>query len=364
MRTVLASSFTPTLDSGRALRTAGVVSALLAHGPVHLLHVPFGADEPAPELLALEGLTVQEVPVSRGARRALAVLGARLREHMPMTLARAVAPELRDAAIAAAGPDDRVIADGPTVAGTLLGFARQRPCVYLAHNLETSFRGTPTLTRFERRVLETFAESWMCTLADIHGGRELAPDAGALRHVPNVVRMPELPVPAVAGDPRILMLADYRYEPNAEAADWLAREVFPLVAAELPAARLDFAGRGLPAGVARADGVRELGFVDDLAATYAGASVIAVPLLRGGGSPLKFIEALSYARPVVATTHAAALLEGAVAGEHFLAAAEPQAFADALVTVLREGGGDLGRAGRDFVARQLSVEALAEAVAP
>ncbi|MGZ4200463.1 MAG: glycosyltransferase, partial [Thermoleophilaceae bacterium] len=47
-------------------------------------------------------------------------------------------------------------------------------------------------------------------------------------------------------------------------------------------------------------------------------------------SPLKFVEALAYGLPVVATSHAAAGLEAARAGEHYREADGPEAFADAL----------------------------------
>ena len=40
----IATSFTPTLDSGRARRTYGIVRALAAHGPVDLVYGAFGAD--------------------------------------------------------------------------------------------------------------------------------------------------------------------------------------------------------------------------------------------------------------------------------------------------------------------------------
>ena len=48
MRTILATSFTPTLDSGRARRTYGIVRALAAIGPVDLVYGAFGADAPDP----------------------------------------------------------------------------------------------------------------------------------------------------------------------------------------------------------------------------------------------------------------------------------------------------------------------------
>jgi glycosyltransferase involved in cell wall biosynthesis len=105
-----------------------------------------------------------------------------------------------------------------------------------------------------------------------------------------------------------------------------------------------------------------LGFVDDLRAQYARADAVVVPLLHGGGSPLKFVEALAFALPVVATEHAGALIEDARAGEHYLGAADADAFADALGLVLSDPAraGALGTAGRELVASSYSVAALSD----
>jgi glycosyltransferase involved in cell wall biosynthesis len=102
--------------------------------------------------------------------------------------------------------------------------------------------------------------------------------------------------------------------------------------------------------------------VDDLAAVYASARCAVVPLLQGGGTPLKLIEALAHGLPVVATPRAAAGLE-LRDGEHCLLADGGQAFANALVGVLRDGAPELGRRGRELVAERYSIEALSALVA-
>ncbi|MET0604438.1 MAG: hypothetical protein ABW167_20805, partial [Baekduia sp.] len=68
---------TPVLGTGQALRVATLLRALAATGPgVHVLYVRFGADEPAPALQAVDGLTFEAVEPSRGARRALTYASA------------------------------------------------------------------------------------------------------------------------------------------------------------------------------------------------------------------------------------------------------------------------------------------------
>ena len=71
MTTLVVSSYMPTRASGRAVRTYGIVRALVADGPVDLLHTGFGADAPDPAYEGLDGLHLHPVSSSRGARRAL-----------------------------------------------------------------------------------------------------------------------------------------------------------------------------------------------------------------------------------------------------------------------------------------------------
>jgi glycosyltransferase involved in cell wall biosynthesis len=108
--------------------------------------------------------------------------------------------------------------------------------------------------------------------------------------------------------------------------------------------------------------VEALGFVDDLDAVYAGARCAVVPLLQGGGTPLKLIEALAHGLPVIATSRAAAGLE-LHDGEDCLLADDAPSFAAALVRVLREGSPELGARGRRLAAESYSVEALSELLA-
>ena len=87
-----------------------------------------------------------------------------------------------------------------------------------------------------------------------------------------------------------------------------------------------------------------------------------VPLLQGGGTPLKLIEALAYRLPVVATSRAV----GGLAvrdGEHCLVADGAEAFAAALVRVLRDGASELAHRGRELAAERYSIEALSRLLA-
>jgi glycosyltransferase involved in cell wall biosynthesis len=360
MPDLIVTSVTPNLKTGRGVRTYGVTAALAQHRRVEVAYAVFDWPAPAAEYEALPNVTFRPLEVSRGAARAVEYLRARLR-RVPSGFARGVSPELAKAA--QGQPDDvRVIADGPTVAAALLPLARGRPVVYLAHNLESSFRTdrAGVLERFERGLLQTFSESWMATRADERGAIELAGEHARTRYVPNVVDLDAIePVRRTAGQ-RAVFVGDFTYAFNREALAFLADEILPRVWERRPKLRLAVVGRGA-GDLVLDERIEILGFLPDLRSAYGGADLAVVPLLRGGGSPLKFVEALAFGLPVVATDHAARLIEDGEPGTHFLSADGPQGFADAVERLLSEPvlGAALGAAGRALVERSYSTRALA-----
>lgn len=370
MTDLLVTTHTPTLDSGRALRTYGIARALAAHAPLDVLYVRFGAATAAQAYLEAEGLTLHPIEPSRGGGRARAYARARL-QRVPSGFARGISAEL----VAAAGelanrPDcGRVVADGPTAAAALRSLIRRRPVIYNAHNLESAFRhdvdarglgSRRGLAAFERRILNSCVESWMPSRADVEGAQALAPGA-RVRYVPNVVDVRRIaPRFSQPGKRRSLFLADFTYAPNLRGLDFLLEDVYPRVWKELPDAELLLAGRGLERLPARPQ-VTQLGYVEDVAATYALADCALAPLRDGGGSPLKFIEALAYGLPVIATPRAAKGLE-VRPNEHFLQGEDGAGFASQVLRTLREGAPDVAARGRALVEADYSIEALARAI--
>lgn len=366
-RTVVASSYMPAVRSGRGVRTYGIVRALAAHGPVDLVHLPFGASAVSAHYADVPGLTLHHVTSSRGPRRAATYGRSRL-AGVPDAVARGVSPDLADAAAEHAAEADRVVADDPMAAVALGRLARARPVIYSAHNLESAFRTDwgprERLVAFERGLLERAAETWMPSPADLAGAARIAP-AARLRLVPNVVDVGAIaPAPGPPPEPRALFVADLSYAPNREGLDFLLAEVLPRTWAQAPELQVDIVGRGLDPPPPADPRVRFLGFVDDLDGAYARATCALVPLLRGGGSPLKFVEALAHALPVVATPKAAAGLT-LRPGEHYLEGDGPDGFAAAIVRALDpERGQTVGAAGRAVAEREYSIEALVALLTP
>lgn len=373
MRDLLVSTHTPVLRTGQAVRTYGVARALAAHRELDLLYVRFGADEPDAAFRAIPGISFHEAVASRGIARLLSYAGARA-GGVPAGFARGCSPELAAQTRALASEDGRgrVIADGPIAAAALRALAHRRPVIYNAHNLESGLRGEAgavgalharAMRRFERGLLARAAESWMVSEPDLAGARALCPTA-KLRYAPNVVDVASIaPVSPQASEQRAIFVASFRYTPNRNGLRFLIDEVFPLVWAELPSARLALVGAGLEQPPCEDPRVEVLGFVENLADVYASASCAVVPLLQSGGTPLKLIEALAYGLPVIATRLAASGL-ALIDGQHCLLADTAAAFASALVRVLRDGAPELASSGRELVAERYSIGALTALLAP
>jgi glycosyltransferase involved in cell wall biosynthesis len=368
MRSVIASSFTPTLDSGRARRTYGIVRALAAHGRVDLVYGAFGAERPDPAYESIPGLSLHRVERPGRVERLPAYLRART-AGVPGDFARGIWPGVarRTAQLAAVDRGTRVVAEGPVAASALLPFAARHSAVYDAHNLEYPFRhrldeaamSEAALRRFEARLLRTFAESWMVSRADVEGAEALVPTA-RVRLVPNVVDVAAIePVPPRKGERAVLFVADLSYEPNRGALDFLIEEAMPSLWERAPDVRLVVAGKGSETIRITDSRIEPSGFVPDLRDLYLEAGCVAVPLLEGGGSPLKFVEALAYGVPVAATPLAAAGLE-AQAGAHYSeGAGNGEPFARAIETALDPAqGNSMAVAGRELAEREYSIEAL------
>jgi glycosyltransferase involved in cell wall biosynthesis len=364
---LLVTTHTPVLRSGQMVRTYGVARALAAHGGLTLLYVRFEGDGPDRAFRSIPGVDLREVVPSRGARRAATYARAALR-GVPRGFARGISPELiaESARIAVTDGCDRVIADGPIAAAALTSLSTRRPVIYNAHNLESSFREEiegggrrfgRRLAAFERGVLARSEESWMVSETDIRAAKELCPGA-KLRYVPNVVDVAAIaPVDGTGSEQRALFVANFAYEPNRTGLSFLLERVFPLVWDELPDARLALVGAGLAQDLATDERVEVLGFVEDLADAYRRAACAVVPLLQGGGTPLKFIEALAYGLPVIATPRAAAGL-AVRDGVDCLLAEDERTFAAAIVEVMRSGAPAIGARGRELALARYSIDAL------
>ena len=100
----------------------------------------------------------------------------------------------------------------------------------------------------------------------------------------------------------IIFTGDYSRDPNASAAQWLAKKIMPLVWKSNPDIKLTFLGSN-PEKIRNLSGpsIEITGFVKDLQPHYEQARIFVCPLLYGAGVKGKVSESIAFGLPVVST---------------------------------------------------------------
>jgi glycosyltransferase involved in cell wall biosynthesis len=135
----------------------------------------------------------------------------------------------------------------------------------------------------------------------------------------------------------LVFVGSMDWAPNVDGVQWFIEEILPLIRAVRPELRFLVVGRSPDArmqALARENpGVQFTGTVPDVRPYLWGATASVVPLRIGGGTRLKIYESMAAKVPVVSTTIGA---EGLPVRhqEHFLAADDPQSFAQACLRYL------------------------------
>lgn len=123
--------------------------------------------------------------------------------------------------------------------------------------------------------------------------------------IPNVLDLQEYQGDYGPRDFRsLLYTGSFGYIANYEAMFWFAREVFPLIQArDQLKVRVtgNTAGRDLAPLRSACPQIEFTGFVDDIRPYFAQSGICVVPILSGGSTRLKIIEAMAWGTPVVST---------------------------------------------------------------
>jgi glycosyltransferase involved in cell wall biosynthesis len=209
-------------------------------------------------------------------------------------------------------------------------------------------------------------EAWACrqvdavvAVSDVDASalRRIAPDAD-ISVVPNGLDVQSYAsfASAEALPPQSLVFTgtmDYR--PNVDAALWFAQHVYPLIQGCVPEAWFYIVGRRPHRRLnvlQDVPGIVLTGGVPDTRPYIGAAAVYVIPLLSGGGTRFKVLEAMSMRCPIVSTSMGC---DGfpVVSGREVLLADEPEAFAAHVVGLLNDGDQRraLGEAGLGFAGR-------------
>lgn len=209
--------------------------------------------------------------------------------------------------------------------------------VRLAHR-----RFAMACSRMEAELLPRFDKLLVTSKAD--ADRIQVPTAV----YPNTI--PLIPAPVRNERHTIVFTGNLEYQPNISAVRYFSTRIWPAIRQADPQVTWELVGKNPHAVAALVQDdprIQLTGPVDDAVGRIANARLAVVPLLAGSGTRIKILEAWAAATPVVSTTLGAEGLNY-TPGEELLVADTPDAFAQAVLKLLRDASlrGRMGAAGR------------------
>ena len=324
-------------DRRRALE--GLVPKLRAEPPViqptHMRRSP----KHLPRLvrLRLQGAPYLVAKHDNSAMRALVERHVRARDYDVIYVGHvgmmAYLPAIRRLA-----PRARVILEEHNVEWEI--FERLAPTFRFALRQATRLEAR-ALRRYERRALRTANAVIAISDADAAAFQKLAGIQATV--VPTFIPPASRRVESTRS-PALAYTGLLAWQPNAQGLDWFCKDVWPLVRERLPEATLTIAGPGLERDSGGSlivprpwsvEGIRTVGYVNDLEEVYAKSVAMIAPIIGGSGVRMKLLESMRAGMPTVTTTDGAAGLD-VVDGREMFVADTPVAFAERTVTLLSD----------------------------
>ena len=152
------------------------------------------------------------------------------------------------------------------------------------------------------KMSESFLSKVKCSFCS----NQLEPPYSKSVFLHNVTTISEI-IPAITETTpvRMLIVGWLDFWPNKNGVLYFVENILPKIRKENPVAELYIVGKSKDSEFLKrlneTDGVRALGFVEDINAEYKNCRVVVVPVYQGAGTSVKFVEGLFVNRPIVST---------------------------------------------------------------
>jgi glycosyltransferase involved in cell wall biosynthesis len=137
----------------------------------------------------------------------------------------------------------------------------------------------------------------------------------------------------------LLWIGGLNQLPNRQGISYFLEEVYPEIKERMPDVKLEIIGGGVTERLRRMANtdasINLLGYVEDPLPQMQRASVFIAPILSGGGTRLKLLEAMSAGKAIVTTSIGCEGIEG-TDGTHFIVADTPKDFAKAIIKIIHD----------------------------
>lgn len=209
-----------------------------------------------------------------------------------------------------------------------------------ASNRLYRFRHGLPLLKLRAYLRQTLPRFQKCTVVSENEKKllqQMVPDYPHIHVVPNGIQTADyknILRPPI--DPnRLIFTGSLSYSANLDGIRWFLTDVFPIIQEQAPEVKLLITGRSGKAPLPEMGNIIRTGYVEDVRPFIASASISIAPILEGGGTRLKILEAMAVGTAVVATRKGAEGLD-VQDNEHVLLADTPDQFANAVLRLLQD----------------------------
>lgn len=140
-------------------------------------------------------------------------------------------------------------------------------------------------------------------------------------------------------DPTVLFVGTFKWLPNVEAAEFLVKQVWPLIKAQLPQAKLWIVGNAPTKAVfefqKKDTSITVTGGIPDIRDAFAQSHILLAPIFSGKGTRYKILEAMANRTAIVASSIAVEGI-GVTVGKQVLTADSAKDMAAAACKLLRD----------------------------
>lgn len=251
-------------------------------------------------------------------------------------------------------------------------YVQHMPCVLDHHNIESHMllrragkepnilkklyymQEGKRLERYEKQLCPRMKINITCSKLDSERLQQVIPGV-AVTDIPNCVDIEYFKSdPAVTQKKSIIFVGTMNWYPNIEAVRFIYQKIWPELKARVPGVKADIIGANPPAEIIQMCGQDDdfslHGYVDDIRQYIDAAAVYVCPIMDGGGTKLKILDAMAMSKAIVA--HPAAC-EGIdlVDGDDVRLAVTAEEFVSEIAALLDDAG---LRANMGAKARQLA----------
>ncbi|HEY9115614.1 MAG TPA: glycosyltransferase, partial [Bacteroidales bacterium] len=217
------------------------------------------------------------------------------------------------------------------------------------------------LARYEEKVFDIFDNKTIISIPD----RNLIPhpEKEKIWVIPNGVDWEYFSPVIKEKSYELIFIGNMAYPPNIDAAEFLAKEIMPIVWKKNPEAKLLLAGASPHFRVSSlaSDKIKVSGWLDDIRDAYGSGKIFIAPMRIGTGLQNKLLEAMAMQIPCITTPLANDALQ-AEEGTQILMGSSAEELAECVLKLLedKELYSKLAVNGQQLVKKQFSWEEYTE----